>query len=456
MKRLLCLVLCLLLIGSVASVVIAESNTDYSGLSLQELIDMRASLDAEIGVRMSDLSTILVPGTYTVGKDIKAGSYIIQGLMDEGPGGYSPQALVAESIEDAEYSEYTDYSYMKEGIKWYIAVVDGNVIEIRSGDVAIQNAQPLSCGIEEINPNDSSLSPTANLVPGRYVAGKDIKAGTLILVGLMDEGPGGYSPQALAAESMDDASNSEYIDYQYMKKGSTWRVSLKNGNVLEIRSGDVAVQEMEPLAFAPDEVSEDESSSVSDEETLEIDGIPVIKGVYIVGRDLQPGSYNLTMTACKQATVVATFANNDDLTSYTSWDSADNLGQYSKTAIYVKKGKTSHIYLEDGDYLYIGDGSGVLSETDNSVLVRGVYQVGKELAPGSYFITLTDFHNSAVVATFASSSNLVSYTSWDSANNLQQYSSASVYAQKNEAFHISLIEGEYLYIAEGTGTYEVR
>lgn len=107
-------------------------------------------------------------------------------------------------------------------------------------------------------------------------------------------------------------------------------------------------------------------------------------------------------------------------------------------------------------YLYIGDGSGVLAEADNSTLVRGVYQVGKELASGSYFITLTDFHNSAIVATFAKSSDLVSYTSWDSANNLKEYSTASVYAKRNEAFHISLTEGEYLYIADGTGTYEVR
>lgn len=417
---------------------------------------MRAAIDSEIEKRMADLSTKLIPGSYVVGRDIKAGSYILLGLMDKGPGGYSPQALVAESSEDAGYSEYLDYSYMEEGTKWFITVDDGNVVEIRSGDVAIQNAQPLTCGVEEINYNDSSLTPTSTLVPGRYVVGKDIKAGTYILVGLMDEGPGGYSPQALTSESMEDAANSEYIDYQYMKNGSTWRISLRSGNVLEIRSGDVAVQEMDPLAVAPDEVSEELEASVAEKAEPEIDGIPMIKGIYIVGRDIQPGSYNITMTACKQATVIATFANNEDLSSYTSWDSANNLGKYSKTAVYVKKGQTTHIYLEDGDYLYIGDGSGILAETDNSTLVRGVYQIGKELTPGSYFITLTDFHNSAVVATFANSSDLVSYTSWDSANNLQQYSTAAGYAKRNEAFHISLLEGEYLYIADGSGSYEMR
>lgn len=449
------LVFTLLFCFSFVSLVLAESGTDYSNLSLDELISMRSALDTEIENRMVDLSTKLIPGTYVVGRDLKAGSYIVLGLMDEGPSGYTPQALISESAENAEYSEYIDYQYMKTDVEWHVTVVDGNVIEVRSGDVSIQNAQPLTCGMEETNPNDPSLPTTSNMAPGTYIAGKDIKAGTYILVGLMDEGPTGYTPQALTAESVDDASNSEYIDYSYLKTGETWRIALKNGNVLEVRSGEVAVQEMEPLAFAPDELPEEQpSSSTADE--LQIDGIPVIKGVYIVGRDLKPGSYNITMAACMQATVIATFANNEDLSAYTSWDSANNLGQYSKTAIYVKKGQTSHIYLEDGDYLYIGDGNGILSETDNITLVRGVYHIGKELSPGSYFITLTDFHNSAVVATFASSSDLVSYTSWDSANNLKEYSTTSVYAKRNEAFHISLLEGEYLYIADGTGTYESR
>ena len=86
---------------------------------------MRATLDTEIEKRMADLSTELIPGTYVVGRDVKAGSYILLGLMDKGPGGYSPQALVAESSENASYSEYIDYSYMKEGTKWFITVVAG-------------------------------------------------------------------------------------------------------------------------------------------------------------------------------------------------------------------------------------------------------------------------------------------------------------------------------------------
>ncbi len=460
MKKILCslLVLSMTFAMLFSATAVADSGIDFSDYSLEELVSLRADLDNEIEKQLANLSTTLIPGTYVVGRDITAGSYLLLGLMDKGPNGYTPQALVAESEEDAEYSEYTEYNYMKNGDKWRISVEEGNVIEIRVGDVSIQNAQPLTCG-ENINPNDPSLLPTSNLAPGRYVVGKDINAGTYVLLGLMDEGPTGYTPQALISESVDDVLDSDYIDYEYMKTGDTWRITLQLGNVLEIRTGDVAVQEMEPLAFAPELAPEEKLSDLGGgesegEETLE--GSPLIKGVYVAGRDLQAGSYNITMTDCSKGTIIATFANKDDMSSYTSWNSASNLGKYSKTALYVKEGQTNHVFLEDGDYLYIEDGSGIISETDNSTLVRGIYHVGKELTPGSYFITLTDFHNSAEVATFASSSDLVAYTSWDSVNNLKEYSTVYLYAEKNETFHITLIEGEYLYIGDGKGDYVIN
>ena len=126
------LVFTLLFCFSFVSLVLAESGTDYSNLSLDELISMRSALDTEIENRMVDLSTKLIPGTYVVGRDLKAGSYIVLGLMDEGPSGYTPQALISESAENAEYSEYIDYQYMKTDVEWHVTVVDGNVIEVRS------------------------------------------------------------------------------------------------------------------------------------------------------------------------------------------------------------------------------------------------------------------------------------------------------------------------------------
>ena len=95
------LALSLVLCVSFTTIASAENGADYSDLSLEQLISMRATLDTEIEKRMADLSTKLIPGTYVVGRDVKAGSYILLGLMDKGPGGYSPPALVAESSDNA-------------------------------------------------------------------------------------------------------------------------------------------------------------------------------------------------------------------------------------------------------------------------------------------------------------------------------------------------------------------
>ena len=84
------------------------------------------------------------------------------------------------------------------------------------------------------------------------------------------------------------------------------------------------------------------------------------------------------------------------------------------------------------------------------------YPIGKDLKPGSYLITLNDFHNYATVATFANCSDLVSYISWDSANNLKEYSTTSVSVKKGEQFHITLVEGECLFISDGTGSFTIQ
>ena len=75
---------------------------------------------------------------------------------------------------------------------------------------------------------------------------------------------------------------------------------------------------------------------------------------------------------------------------------------------------------------------------------------------GSYLITLNDFYHSAEIATFKDSSDLLSYITWDSANNLEKFSTSLVYANEGEQFHITLVKGEYLYISDGTGSYTVQ
>ena len=458
MNRFMCLFVSCISLCTVSVPADVKFNAD--DYSLSELMEIRSIIDDKINELADAPSTELPPGTYVAGKDIAAGPYIIHGLMDEGPDGYTPKVFIFETLEDVQDSESTEYHYMEEGEKEYVNLSTDNVIEVCDGTVSIEQAPTLVCSPDIGKYSGNTATTTATLVPGYYVAGKDIVAGAYILQGIMNKGPSGYTPQVLIAESLEDAQNSDYLDYHYLEKGETWRVQLDTDNVIEVSSGDVCIQNVVPLAVAPDEEEQQRTESQEEVESQPEedagDKLTVVKGVYVVGRDIDPGSYMLNMTDCKKYTVIATFANSDDLSSYTSWASANNLKEYGKTALYIEKDSPTHITLEDGDVLYIADGQGYITESPSSTIMKGLYYVGTDLQPGSYLITLNDFYHSAEIATFKDSSDLLSYITWDSANNLEKLSTSLVYANEGEQFHITLVKGEYLYISDGTGSYTVQ
>lgn len=131
------------LVFAFSSLAAAEGAMDFSQYTLEELIKLRAALEEEISGRTGSTTAILNPGMYTTGVDIAEGSYILIGLMDKGPDGYTPQALYAETMGKATSWDYIGYSYMKEGKEWRITLQNGMVLEVRSGNVSIQKAAPL-------------------------------------------------------------------------------------------------------------------------------------------------------------------------------------------------------------------------------------------------------------------------------------------------------------------------
>ena len=123
-------------------------------------------------------------------------------------------------------------------------------IEIDTSQYSIEDLVLLRSSIEdEINSRVGSA--TATLQPGKYVAGIDIAKGSYILVGLMDKGPDGNTPQVLYAESMDKTKEWDYVDSTYLKEGENWRITLQDGMVLEVRYGNCAIQQAAPILFAP-------------------------------------------------------------------------------------------------------------------------------------------------------------------------------------------------------------
>ena len=140
MKKIISFVVVLMLV--ISSFAIAEGIIDVSQYTLDELILIRAAVEQEISNRVSTATAMLMPGKYTTGVDIAAGSYIIIGLMDEAPNGYTPQALVAATMEDANKWDYIDNAYVREGEKWRVTLQDGMVLEIRYAECTVQQEAP--------------------------------------------------------------------------------------------------------------------------------------------------------------------------------------------------------------------------------------------------------------------------------------------------------------------------
>lgn len=78
MKKFLCLLLVVLMLGSVA---LSEAY-DVTSLSDSELIELRHAIDSELNSRLPSMEKPIYGGIYTVGKDIAAGSYNIRFVGD--------------------------------------------------------------------------------------------------------------------------------------------------------------------------------------------------------------------------------------------------------------------------------------------------------------------------------------------------------------------------------------
>ncbi len=74
LKKFLALILCLTLI--VSSVALAEMM-NFGTMTDDDLVLLLNQLEAEIAARGIDTSALIYAGTYVVGKDIKAGQYIL-------------------------------------------------------------------------------------------------------------------------------------------------------------------------------------------------------------------------------------------------------------------------------------------------------------------------------------------------------------------------------------------
>lgn len=285
--------------------------------------------------------------------------------------------------------------------------------------------------------SEKDTADSFDVYKGIYIIGKDIMPGsytltltecrqsTVVATFATDENLTSYTVSASSSNLGAYGKTAVYV-----KKDIPVHITLEDGDRLYIGNGQGYITPSVPPT--------------------------VMKGMYLAGFDIQPGAHILTLSDIQRSAIVATFSSSENMVSYVSWDSSDNLGKYGKTAIYAKSDAPVYVYLEEGEYLYVAEGNGTASDYQEGILVAGVYPIGKGLQPGSYLITLDDISRTSIVATFANSSDLISYTSCDSYNNLEKYSTSFFAVKEGEMFHITLNEGEYLYISEGVGSYTIQ
>lgn len=139
MKRILALVLSVFLLTGSAF----AAEIDFASMSLDELITMRNNAEDEICNRvMGDLS-LLYPGVYVVGKDVKEGKYLIACAdleVDEN----DINILWYDEEEDYEKSRAEDVDYLEPEEPIFRKLVSGMVFATYDGTISLLPAEGMS------------------------------------------------------------------------------------------------------------------------------------------------------------------------------------------------------------------------------------------------------------------------------------------------------------------------
>lgn len=120
MKKTITMILVLLLI----SVPVFAESFDFSSMTTDELIALKDSVLAELKARFGQTDHAHVTeGTYLVGRDIDAGTYI---FFRNAAYEYSSRVKLYASIEDIDDRDYiSDYYLSKEGDETRVELTDG-------------------------------------------------------------------------------------------------------------------------------------------------------------------------------------------------------------------------------------------------------------------------------------------------------------------------------------------
>ena len=129
MKKILSFVVVMMLFSISAFAVGENIEQDLSAYTLEELTELRNSIDAEINNRLSDFSSDLIyMGEYVAGVDIKSGTYLLESASDDG---FFSFHLYAD--KDKERDDLICNENLSDGERCYMDLKDGMLLYVYSG-----------------------------------------------------------------------------------------------------------------------------------------------------------------------------------------------------------------------------------------------------------------------------------------------------------------------------------
>ncbi len=110
----------------------AEETSDHSyldGMDIEELMSLRTEIDSRLAREGVYETSSIAPGKYVVGADIKAGTYIVKHLYDQGLSDSQATIIVYESLEDANNNGTPiDFQWLSVGSEQFIRLEDGQCL----------------------------------------------------------------------------------------------------------------------------------------------------------------------------------------------------------------------------------------------------------------------------------------------------------------------------------------
>jgi len=218
-----CISICLIMAG-LLSFSLAESiaDSDLSALSIDDLILLRTQIDAELMSRPEVENSVLLEGEYTVGVDIKPGTYFI--TSNKSNNGWIGIEIYSDSTKSDEINDYTlqtsGYDIEK------VTFADGQYIAITHGSILLNVA-----GFPDVKKPEGT-----EVQSGVYEVGTDIAAGKYTV----------YHGEGYAVASVYPDYNTfeeekfGYLTTAYLEhNGEQTNIVLTEGNVLVIQGSNV-------------------------------------------------------------------------------------------------------------------------------------------------------------------------------------------------------------------------